>query len=86
MMSRARRPGRRRDLAVSSRRADCPAPATDHHGPVIWAWFTTVSLPGFLGRPARIVVNLAGAAGATLFAQASLQFTCPRTASSGAPS
>jgi hypothetical protein len=74
MMRRARRPGQRRDSAASSRRADCPAPVTDHHGPVIWAGLETVSLPEFLGRPARIVVNLAGTAGAPLFAQASLQF------------
>jgi protein-S-isoprenylcysteine O-methyltransferase Ste14 len=74
MMSRARRPGQRRDPAASSRRADCPAPVTDHHDPVIWAWLETVSLPAFLGRSVRIVVNLAGAAGAALFAQASLQF------------
>jgi hypothetical protein len=75
MMSRARRPGRRRDPAASSRRADCPAPVTDHHGPVIWAWLETVSLPRISGRPVRIVVNLAGAA---LFAQASVQ-SCLRT-------
>jgi hypothetical protein len=74
MMSRTRGPGQRRDSAASSRRADCPAPVTDQPGPVIWAWLETVSLPRFLGRPARIVVNLAGAAGAALFAQASLQF------------
>jgi protein-S-isoprenylcysteine O-methyltransferase Ste14 len=73
MMSRARRPGSRRDPAAPPR-ADCPAPVTDHHGLVIWAWPGTVSVPGFLGRPARIVVNLAGAAGAALFARASLQF------------
>jgi protein-S-isoprenylcysteine O-methyltransferase Ste14 len=74
MMSRTHGPGRRRDPAASSRCADCPTPITDRHGPVNWAWLETVSLPGFLGRPARIVVNLAGAAGAALFAQASLQF------------
>jgi protein-S-isoprenylcysteine O-methyltransferase Ste14 len=74
MMSRARRPVQRRDPAASSRRADCPAPVTDHYGPVIWAWLETVSVPAFLGRSVRIAVNLAGAAGAALFAQASLQF------------
>jgi hypothetical protein len=71
MMSRARRPGQRRDPATSPRRTDCPAPVTDQHGPVIWAWLETVSLPGFLGRPVRFVVNPVGAA---LLAQASLQF------------
>lgn len=74
MMNRIRRPGRRRDSAASPRSAACPAPVTDHHGPASWAWLDTVSLPGFLGRPARILVNLAGAAGAALFAQASLHF------------
>jgi hypothetical protein len=49
MMSRSRRPGQRRDPAASSRRADCPAHVTDHHGPVIWAWLETASLPGFWG-------------------------------------
>jgi len=74
MMSRIRRPGQRRDSAASSRRADTPAPATDQHSPKIWTWLETVSLPRGLGRPVRIGVNLAGAAGAALFAQASLQF------------
>lgn len=74
MMSRTRRPGQRRDSAASSRREDTPAPATDPPGPRIWAWLGTVSLPGCLGRPARIAVNLVGAAGAALFAHASLQF------------
>ena len=74
MMSRTRRPGQCRDSATSSRREVIPAPATDHPGPRIWNWLETVSLPGCLGRPARIVVNLAGAVGAALFAQASLQF------------
>lgn len=74
MMNRTRRPGRCRDSATSTRRADIPAPATDHPGRGISARLETVSLPGILGRPARIVVNLAGAAGAALFAQASLQF------------
>jgi protein-S-isoprenylcysteine O-methyltransferase Ste14 len=73
-MSRTRRPGQCRDSATSSRREDIPAPATDHHGPRIWNWLETVSPLGCLGRPARIVVNLAGAVGAALFAQASLQF------------
>lgn len=83
MMSRTRRPGRRRDSAAWSRRAHCPAPATDHHGPVIWAWLETVPLPGFRRRSARIVVNLAGAA---LFAQASLQFYLSTHSLIGAPS
>ncbi len=74
MMSRARRPGQRRDSAAPSRGEDTPAPATGHHGPRIWTWLETVSLPRCLGRPVRIGVNLAGAAGAALFAQASLQF------------
>lgn len=74
MMSRTRRPGQRRDSATSSRREDIPAPATDHPGPRIWTWLKTVSLPSGLGRPVRIAVNLVGAAGAALFAQASLQF------------
>jgi hypothetical protein len=74
MMSRARRPGQRRDSAASSCRDDLPAPATDQHGLGIWTWLETVSLPIRLGRPVRIGVNLAGAAGAALFAQASLQF------------
>ena len=74
MMSRGRRPGQRRDSAASSRRENIPAPVTDHHGPMIWIWLETVSFPSRFGRPARIVVNLAGAAGAALFAQASLQF------------
>ena len=53
-MSRTRRPGRRRDSAAWSRRAHCPAPATDHHGPVIWAWLETVSLPDLeAARPDR---------------------------------
>jgi protein-S-isoprenylcysteine O-methyltransferase Ste14 len=74
MMSRTRRPGRCRDCAASSRREDIPAPATDQPGPRIWTWLETAWLPRCLGRPARIVVNLAGAAGAALFAHASLQF------------
>jgi protein-S-isoprenylcysteine O-methyltransferase Ste14 len=73
MMSRARRPGQRRDAAASSGRDYSPAPAADHHGP-IGTWLETVSLPSRLGRPVRIAGNLAGAAGAALFAQASLQF------------
>ena len=74
MMSRARKPGQRRGSATSSCCEDIPAPTTDRHGPGIWTWLKTVSLPRRLGRPARIVVNLAGAAGAAFFAQASLQF------------
>jgi protein-S-isoprenylcysteine O-methyltransferase Ste14 len=74
MMSRIRITGQRRDSAAPSRREDTPAPATDHPGPRIWTWLETVSLPRYLGRPARIAVNLAGAAAAALFAQASLQF------------
>jgi protein-S-isoprenylcysteine O-methyltransferase Ste14 len=74
MMSRTRRPGQCRDSAAPFRREDNPAPATDHPGPRIWTWLETASLPKYLGRPARIAVNLAGAAGAALFAQASLQF------------
>jgi len=66
--------GQRRVSATSSRSEDIRAPATDHHGPEVWTWLKTVSPPGYLGRPVRIVVNLAGAAGAALFAQASLQF------------
>ncbi len=69
MMSRARRPGQRPDSATSSCREGIPAPATDHHGPRIWTWLTVSSLRR-LGRPVRIGVNLAGAAGAALFAQA----------------
>jgi hypothetical protein len=86
MMSRARKPGQRPDPAAPPRCADCPAPVTDHHGPVIWAWPETVSLAGFPGRPAWIVVNLAGAAGAALFAQASLQFCLSTHSLIGAPS
>jgi protein-S-isoprenylcysteine O-methyltransferase Ste14 len=74
MMSRSRGPGQRRDNATSSRPDDIPAPAADQHGVRIGAWLETVSLPRCLRRAARIVVNLAGAAGAALFAQASLQF------------
>jgi protein-S-isoprenylcysteine O-methyltransferase Ste14 len=74
MMSRARRRGQLRDPGTSSRGEDVAAPAADQHSPRIWAWLETVSLPGRLGRPARIGVNLAGAAGAALFAHASLQF------------
>jgi hypothetical protein len=66
MMSRIRITGQRRDSAAPSRREDTPAPATDHPGPRIWTWLETVSLPRYLGRPARIAVNLAGAAAAAL--------------------
>jgi hypothetical protein len=71
MMSRARRPGQRRNSTTSSCHDDVLAPATDHHVPGILTWLETVSLPRCLGRPVRIVVNLAHAA---LFAQASLLF------------
>jgi protein-S-isoprenylcysteine O-methyltransferase Ste14 len=40
----------------------------------IWTRIRQVSFPDRLARLARIVVNLVGAAGAALFAQASLQF------------
>jgi protein-S-isoprenylcysteine O-methyltransferase Ste14 len=70
-MSRARRPGQRRDPAASSRGEDVPAPSAPHHVPLILTWLGAGSLPG---RSVRIGVNLAGAAGAALFAQASLQF------------
>jgi protein-S-isoprenylcysteine O-methyltransferase Ste14 len=74
MMSRARRPGQRRDPATSSRHEDIAVPSADHHVPLTWTWLGPVSFSGRLGRPVRIGVNLAGAAGAALFAQASLQF------------
>jgi hypothetical protein len=74
MMSRARKSSQHRDSAASSCREGILAPATDHHGPRSWTWLETVSLRRCLGRPVRIAVNLAGAAGAALFAQASLQF------------
>ncbi len=73
-MSRARRPGQRRDAATSCPSKDVPVPAADHRGPRIWTWLETVSPPRRLGRPVRIAVNLAGAAGAALFAHASLLF------------
>jgi protein-S-isoprenylcysteine O-methyltransferase Ste14 len=74
IVSRTPRPAQRRDSAASARRDDVLAPAIDHHGPGIWTWLETVSLPPGFGRPVRIGVNLAGAAGAALFASASLQF------------
>ena len=76
MMSRARRLDQRRDPRTSSRDEDVPAPSAAHHVP-IWTWLGTGSLPRGLGRAVRIGVNLAGAAGAAgapLAAQASLQF------------
>jgi hypothetical protein len=86
MMSRAWSPAQRCDSATSSRRDDVPVSATDHPGPRIWTWLETVSLPRCLGRPARIAANLAGAAGAALFAQASLQFYLRTHSPLGAPS
>ena len=70
MMSRTRTPERRRDPAASSR--PCRLPGTRHRSS--WPGDLGLARHGLAPRIPRIVVNLAGAAGAALFAQASLQF------------
>jgi protein-S-isoprenylcysteine O-methyltransferase Ste14 len=53
--------------------AEIAAPGV-HHAAAVRARIEGASLPGRVGRLIRIMVNLAGAAGAALFVQVSLQF------------
>jgi len=57
-------------------RSDCSDQRTPDpdHALRIWTRLETASLPKAVERALRILVNLAGAAGAALFVQASLQF------------